>query len=745
MTQKIEIPDELASHQGLRILEIPKNHTTNSLAHPFDLSSNIDSNIDNSTAKKIWNIKDFLNLFGGETQAFRTFNDKKKSSGKKYYGTLADLKHQLEAINKKGHGVYFTPNRTDGVDQSDSNVVGVRAVWVDLDGSPLQPLLDANLPCHAITETSPSRFHGYWLVTGVSVGEFCGIQKALAEKFHSDKSVSNPGRVMRLPGFYHHKGKPFLSGIHTLNPDFPVYEKAEIISAFNLVIEPSENDIPVTKRLTSSNILDCLYNHEDGDREIFVSLFQDKFCYDHAEDDWYSWTGNYWQLDEVGDVFEAIGDIANTYYVEAKNQADLRIKANRDGRTEKENQHAKNEAKLLKRATSLQFLGKKRNIIFLAARGNNSLGITGREWDKNLWILPLENGVVELQTGDFRQGELSDYVKSVAPHEWQGINAPCPTWDKFINDIIVTEDFNPDPETVDYLQRLLGYAITGLRCEHVFPIFWGDRGRNGKGTLFETLSYVLGPLAGKVASETLLQSKNVAAAGAPSPHLMALRGKRLCFASETEQNRRLNVNLIKELAGGDSITARSPFGKRTVQFEPTHTLFLMTNNKPVVRVKTIDPIWDRIALIPFHLKYVDADAVKESYERPRDLSLSDKLKAEAPGILAWLVRGCLAWQQSGLKKSEIVQKATAEYKNDEDIIGQFIEEKCVTGDGLKAKASDLQTAYSSWCDEQNIRYNKTAFGRDMGTRYATQGEKRHKIYLGIGVISETVTLDLNQQ
>jgi putative DNA primase/helicase len=246
------------------------------------------------------------------------------------------------------------------------------------------------------------------------------------------------------------------------------------------------------------------------------------------------------------------------------------------------------------------------------------------------------------------------------------------------------------------------------------------------------------PLAGKVSSETLLQSKQTNSPGSASPHLMAFRGKRICFASETDQNRRLNVSLIKELAGGDTISGRNLYAKHQVNFEPTHTLFLMTNNRPVIAAKSVDPIWDRIILIPFHLKYVDEGSVKETFERPKDAYLPEKLKAESSGILAWLVRGCLAWQQCGLKKSDMVIKATASYQKDEDMVGQFIEDRCETGQGdeFKAKPRQIYESFCSWCEERKIKSvpSQTAFGKDLRTRYETDGEGRKKFYFGIRLI-----------
>jgi putative DNA primase/helicase len=682
----------------------------------------------------------FIEMFGNGPHAYQTFDDDKKRKdsrlrSKDWCGTFDDYKNSLIEKNKNGAAIALCINQNDGAKRANEYIAKIRALFVDTDGAPLQPILDAGLIPHMVIESSPGRYHCYWLVDDCPVNQFKFIMLALAHRFNCDTTIVNLCVVMRIPGFLHQKSEPFLSRIIEFNPDTPPYRVNDIISRFDLVISNGDPQKQEDSQLavTSEEILICLYNNEDGDKDLFIRLQTAHFLYDHAEKDWYVWNGNYWKLDEVGEVIESTNCLSDTYYLEAENQASLRIVAEKEGRDEKAKQHKSNHEKLIKRASGIQSRKRKENVIYLSAQGLNSLALSGDKWDRDPWLLPVSNGVIDLRDGRFRPGKQSDYIKTVAPVEWKGIDAPAPVWEKFLDDIIVTDEFKPDPETVNYLHRLLGYSITGLTAEHVFVILWGDRGRNGKGTLLQILLYVLGALAAKILSETLLQSKQTNSPGAASPHLMAFRGKRICFASETDQNRRLNVALIKELAGGDTISGRNLYAKHQVNFEPTHTLFLMTNNRPVISAKSVDPIWDRIILIPFHLKYVDEGSVKEKFERPKDIYLPQKLKAEAPGILAWLVRGCLAWQKEGLKTSARVAKATAAYKKDEDVIGQFIEDRCETGLGFRVKPGEIYNDYCDWCDEQKIKSvsSQTLFGKDLKTRYETEGEGRKKFYLGI--------------
>jgi len=222
-------------------------------------------------------------------------------------------------------------------------------------------------------------------------------------------------------------------------------------------------------------------------------------------------------------------------------------------------------------------------------------------------------------------------------------------WDKFVNEI-----FDGDDELISFVQRLLGYGISGLQREHVLPILWGI-GRNGKDTLLEALKYVLGDLATPVAAEVLLDSgRNPNAA---TPHTYSLRKRRLAWVNETNESAKLNAGQVKLLTGGGSIPARPLYGK-PITYAPRFLLMLMTNHKPGASSEDY-ALWERVLLIPFKLSFVD-EPVKE-FERKRDPQLLSKLKAEASGILAWLVRGFLSWQADGLNPPESVKIATNEY------------------------------------------------------------------------------------
>ncbi len=255
----------------------------------------------------------------------------------------------------------------------------------------------------------------------------------------------------------------------------------------------------------------------------------------------------------------------------------------------------------------MQTVKRKKDVLALAVNGEQSLGITGDEWDRSTYLLPCQNGIVDLRTGKFRQALHSDFIRKVAPVEWCGLDAPAPQFEEFLNQILVDENYRPDPEMVSFIQRLFGYAVIGSVKEHIFPVLWGQRGRNGKGTLLLALNHALGPFSGSINVETLLQLRYEISGSAPRPDLMKLRGTRLIWCSESDQGQRLSVAQVKKLCGGDPVTARAPHTpERLIDFIPTHQIFFLTNHKPTILVGSQDPIWERTKIIPFHLSFVDA-------------------------------------------------------------------------------------------------------------------------------------------
>jgi len=243
-------------------------------------------------------------------------------------------------------------------------------------------------------------------------------------------------------------------------------------------------------QLTSTDILTALNNDEDGDAFLFIYFNKNKLVHDHNSGYWYWWKKERWELDKINQNLVSFDGVIDIYVQEINNQNALQIQAVKDQNDDVIKKTEKIKRELLNRIKKLRKVNRKTNILKLASSGENSLGITGEEWDSQDEMLACENGVFNLKTCDFKKHSPEDYIKTIAPVEFLGLDAPAPEFNKFLN-----TSLNNRKELVSFVQRLLGSAISGSVIEHVISIFWGENGRNGKGTLFEIIKFVLGLLA----------------------------------------------------------------------------------------------------------------------------------------------------------------------------------------------------------------------------------------------------------
>ena len=480
--------------------------------------------------------------------------------------------------------------------------------------------------------------------------------------------------------------------------------------------------------IPSADVLKALDANEDGDGQLYVEFHRRQLCYDTAAGRWFVWTGQAWRKDTLNEAARAVDAIIDVYGQEAKRQAWARVGAEKAGRTADAKMHKEREDAILKRIRTLQTVVRKENVLTLARTGAASLAISGDEWDRDPWLFGCANGVIELRTGELRPGMPEDYMRLVTTVTYSGLSTPAPIWEQFLLDV-----FNGDILLIDFMQRLFGYCMTATKTEHIAPILWGQ-GRNGKTTLVEVIAHVFGDYAGTIESEMLLQQRFGRQSGGPSPDIMALRGRRFIVCSETESGRHFNVSRLKWLCGGDTLTGRNLYGKELVSFKPSHSLFLTTNHKPHASADDY-AFWKRALLIPFTLSFVDEP--QEPHERKADTGLLDKLKTEASGVLAWMVRGCLEWQRQGLTPPETVKAATAEYQAEEDVLKHFIDDRCILRADLCVKAGWLYGEYKDWCGEMgHAPLNGTNFGTRVKRRFSHGKNKNGVFYKGIGLLSE---------
>jgi putative DNA primase/helicase len=252
-------------------------------------------------------------------------------------------------------------------------------------------------------------------------------------------------------------------------------------------------------------------------------------------------------------------------------------------------------------------------------------------------------------------------------------DAKCatPLWNAFLNRSV------PDKELQAYLQRAVGYGLTGQTIEEVLFFLWGD-GRNGKGVFVNTIAWIMGDYHVNSPMDTF----TVSTSERHPTDLAAMRGARLVTSTETEEGKRWDEAKIKMLTGSDPITARF-MRQDFFTYQPQFTLLISGNNKPGLR--SVDAaIRARLKLIPFTV-YIPPEE--------RDLHLKEKLKAEAPGILAWMIQGCRDWQRDGLQEPKIVVEATEHYLAAEDAFKMWLDDSCIVG---KDKWESSQQLYASW-------------------------------------------------
>ncbi len=489
--------------------------------------------------------------------------------------------------------------------------------------------------------------------------------------------------------------------------------------------------------LDSEFIMACLSRNELGDGELFKRLFRDHFVFNKSMDCWMVWAGHHWQVDKMNAAAASVEAVARVYQDEAR-----RISGQINKLTAEEDQDKHRgriqdlksaRAALNKRAGALRSTRRRKNCLAFAHTSDEPLAIEGNEVDQRPYLLPCPNGVINLQTGELEPGRQSDYLIKACSVEWpaEGIKADYEDWE-----VVLDEVFSGNENLVEFLQRICGYALIGKVAESILVVLHGQ-GRNGKSMIVETISKVMGPLAGAIRSEMLLDQQRVASPSGPTPEIMSLRGLRMAFASETDDGCRLSTSKTKWLTGNDTLTGRNPHDKYDQQFPPSHTLFLLTNHKPRISAEDF-AMWERMLLFPFELSFVNRDpSPNKPNERRADRGLPERLEKMGPQILAWMVAGCLKYQKDGLQPPQVVKDAVKEYRKNEDNLGDFIEQCCVTGPDYKAGASDLYAKFEQWW-AKNVSKNvpkQKAFGTWLGKRFE-KNTSGTVTYLGIGLLSD---------
>jgi putative DNA primase/helicase len=362
-----------------------------------------------------------------------------------------------------------------------------------------------------------------------------------------------------------------------------------------------------------------------------------KFAERHADDlrrvaawgKWFRWTGQRWQDEQTLQGFDYARAICR----------EEAARCNKEG--------------MAKGLAS----GKTVAAVERLARTDRRLAATIDQWDANPWLLNTPAGVVDLRTGHISPPFPQNYqtkLTAVSP------GGACPRWHEFLARVT-----DGDEELQKFLQRMSGYGLTGSIAEHAFFFLWGT-GANGKGRFVEAITGCLGDYHRTAPIEAFIASQ-----GERHPtEIAGLRGARIVTATETEESRRWAESKLKALTGGDRITARF-MRQDFFDFTPRFKLIVSGNHKPGLR-SVDEAIRRRIHLVPFTVTIPEAE---------RDTKLGEKLKAEWPGILAWMIEGCIAWQEIGLAPPKAVSDATDDYLTAEDTIGTWLTERCIKNGG----------------------------------------------------------------
>jgi P4 family phage/plasmid primase-like protien len=421
--------------------------------------------------------------------------------------------------------------------------------------------------------------------------------------------------------------------------------------------------------------LDGFAKNEDGIALAFADKFKDQLRFCHSTGAWYVWTGSRWRKEETKLAFCWARDLCREL-------------------------NSDSEDKLAKAATA--------GAVERFAQSDRAFAVTSEIWDRDSFLLSTPGGTVDLKTGTLRKARPEDFmtkqtaVASADPLHGDG----CPMWLAFLK-----QATKGDQSLIRFMQQIAGYALTGDTREHALFFIYGTGG-NGKGVFLNTITKVMGDYATSAAMDTFTASQS----DKHPTDFAKLKGARLVTASETEEGRAWAESRIKQMTGGDRISARF-MRQDFFEFDPTFKLLIIGNHKPILR-NVDDAARRRFNIVPFVHK-----------AEPRDLQLEKKLEAEWPAILRWMIDVCLDWQRNGLVRPASVSKATDEYFNSQDLFGQWLEECCELHPGNDQRLETAADLYASWETFVEGHGEKPGSSKTLGDKLSQRDvgsvQKRH--------------------
>lgn len=437
---------------------------------------------------------------------------------------------------------------------------------------------------------------------------------------------------------------------------------------------------------------------DTGNADRFVDRYGNLYRYSYISNKFYIYDGMKWTMDDRGLIRKLIDEMIESMKYE-------KIVVSEDI---EEEDAQKEFHKFLKKTRGTQA---KKNI---ANELMHRKPITPDQFDKDNMLLNVANGYIDLTSRELFPHDRDKMFSQIANTDYSEKMQPS-VWIDFLNDI-----FDGNKEVIRYIQKALGYSLTGSTREQVMFILHG-KGRNGKSIFVETIAEILGDYSNNMQAKSLMVQKN----DNINTDIARLSKARFVTSSEPNEGFRFDEGLIKQLTGGDKVTARFLYAEE-FEYQPKFKIWVSTNHKPIIR-GTDDGIWRRLILIPFEVQIP---------EEKVDKDLKYKLLREAPAILNWMTEGAYMWMEEGLQMPDKLKDAVGKYRNEMDTIGQFIEDECVVGKDYSEKVSKLYEAYKRWSAE-NLTSQKTlglkSFSNKVEERYFKDKRRDANYFVGLKV------------
>jgi putative DNA primase/helicase len=452
--------------------------------------------------------------------------------------------------------------------------------------------------------------------------------------------------------------------------------------------------------------LDVPHLTDVGNAKRLVRDHGAKFRYVSAWHRFLIYDGQRWAVDDTGEIERMAKDTAAGLYDEA-----ILCDADPKARRATADHAIRSESEPRIRA------------MVKLAQTEPGIAVRPDDLDADTMLLNVANGTLDLEQRVLRPHRPEDLCTQFAPVVYDPM-AECPRWMRFMDRIFAGND-----NLISFMQRAIGYALTGDCTEQVLFLPWGS-GANGKSTLLSTLAAMLGTGQPRDYAVTTRAETFLAKRGEGIPNdVAALHNARMVIASEADRERRLAEGMVKTCTGGDAVTARF-MRSEFFSFVPRFKVFLATNHRPVIH-DTSNGMWRRLRLIPFTVTIPPAE---------QDPHLATKLRAELPGILRWAVEGCYAWQSQRLGYPQEVRVATDAYRRDMDLIGDFLEERCLLGAEEEITSKELYDAYTVWARDDGERVlSAKAFGLRLQERGGVRPCRTKKARGWKGIRLRTVT------